>query len=107
MKLQIEGEILYAGGLMFCRVEAGNGRTSIPFGLSEVEVRTAAEHGDVPLAYADGHGWMGGSPGMDIIVGRVVGRNGVLPCKFTETRLVRLVESAADRGERVTMEVQG
>ena len=106
MKLHIENGIMYAGGIMFCRVEAGNGRADIPLGSSEVEVFTATEHGSIPMARADGHGWIGGLAGADIVMGRVVGRNGLIPCLSTQKRLVSLCESAADVGERVTMVVQ-
>ena len=106
MKLHIENGIMYAGGFIFCRVEAGNGRANIPLGSSEVEVQTATEHGSVPMALSDGHGWIGGLAGADIVVGRVVGRNGLVPCLSTQKRLVALCESSADRGERVTLTVQ-
>lgn len=106
MKLRIENGIMYARGLRFCRVEAGNGRTDIPLGSSEVEVFTATEHGSVPMARADHHGWIGGVSGADIVVGRVMGRNGLLPCPSTQKHLVTLCESAADVGERVTLEVR-
>lgn len=106
MKLHIENSVMYCNGLMFCRAEAGNGRSSIPDGVSKVEVLTATEHGTVPMAYAEHHGWVGGLSGCDIVVGRVMGRNGILPCLSTQKRLVSLCESAADRGEQVTVEVQ-
>jgi hypothetical protein len=106
MKLHIEGGILYTGGLMFSRVGAGNGKPHLPLGVFEVEVRTATQHGSIPLAWADGIGWIGGLGGCDAVLGRVVGQYGVLPCLSTARRLVSLVESALEAGERVTLEVQ-
>ena len=107
MKLHIDSGILYRDGLVFCRVEAGNGRSRIPLGVSQVEVRTATEHGSIPMAWADGHGWLGGLSGCDIVLGRVVGRHGLIPCLNTQRSLAGLVERTADFGERVTLEVQG
>lgn len=104
MKLHIDGNLLYCNGLTFCRVEAGNGRANIPLGVSEVDVRTATEHGTIPMAFADGHGWIGGLLGCDIILGRVMGHYGLLPCISTQRRLVGLCEAAAESGERVTLE---
>ena len=105
MKLLVGNGLMYAGNVMFCRVEAGNGRAGIPIGVSEVEVRTATEHGTVPMPHADEHGWIGGLSGADIVVGRVMGKHGLVPCLSTQKRLVALCESAADNGERVTLEV--
>lgn len=105
MKLLIENGLMYANNLRFCRAEAGNGKHRIPIGVSEVSVSTATEHGTVPMAYADQHGWLGAVPRADIVVGHVVG-NGVLrPCVNTQRRIVSLCESAEERGERVTLEV--
>lgn len=106
MKLHIENGVIYRNGLMFCRAEAGNGRSRIPGGVSKVEVLTATEHGTVPMAYAEHHGWLGGLSGCDIVVGRVVGRNGLIPCLSTQKHLVELCELAADIGEQVILEVQ-
>lgn len=106
MKLYLEGQRLYAGGYLFCRVEAGNGRADIPLGVFEVEVQTATEHGGIPMARADGLGWIGGLAGCDVVVGRVVGRHGVVPSLDTAVRLVSLCEQALEHGERVTLEVQ-
>ena len=106
MKLHAENGILYAGGYMFCRIGAGNGRSNLPLGIYEVEVLTATEHGSIPMAYADGLGWLGGVAGCDAVLGRVVGSNGLIPCLSTQRRLVSLVEAASDAGERVTLEVQ-
>ena len=106
MRLRVENGVMYADNYIFCRVEAGNGRASIPLGVSEVEVRTATEHGTIPLPYADGHGWIGGLSGADIVVGRVVGANGLIPCLSTARKLVALCERAEDIGERVTLSVE-
>lgn len=106
MKLSIDSGIMYSNGLMFCRVEAGNGGTSIPLGVSEVDVCTATVHGSVPMPYSEEHGWIGGLAGCDIVVGRITGRNGLIPCLDTQKRLVSLCERTLDRGERVTLEVQ-
>lgn len=106
MKLHIASGVLYANGLRFSLVEAGNGRTCIPVGCAAVEVRTAIEHENFPMAWSDGHGWLGGLHGADIVVGTVMGRNGILPCRAAQRRLVALCESAAERGETVTLEVQ-
>ena len=105
MKFRIARNMLYADNQIFCRVEAKHGRAGVPLGVSEIEVRTATEHGSVPMVYADKHGWIGGLSGADIIIGRVVGKHGVVPCLSTQERLVALCESAADNGERVTLEV--
>lgn len=107
MKLHIDNGLMYCDGLLFCRVEAGNGRSRIPLGVSGVEVRTATEHGGVPMAWTDSHGWIGGLAGCDIVVGRVLGRNGVIPCLSFQHRITSLVERATDNGRRVTLEVQG
>lgn len=106
MKLEIEDGVLYADGLHFCKVRPGNGRTSFPNGIFEVEVRTAPEHDYENLAFADGVGYFGGTVQHDIVVGRVFSRNGLIPCTVDGGRLSRTVETAVERGERVTLKVK-
>jgi len=106
MKLALQSGRLYADGLLFCYAKPRNGRSLLPQGGYDVEVRTATEHGSIPMAYADDFGWLGGLMGCDLVVGRVTGKTGPLPCLSTSGRLVSMVEEAYDRGERVHLEIQ-
>ena len=106
MKLYVDSNLLYCNGLMFCRVEAGNGRTNIPLGVSEIEVRTATEHGTIPMAYADGHGWLGGLTGCDIILGGVRGRTCIIPNPALVDALLVKLEVAEGLGKYVLLEVK-
>lgn len=102
MKLKISGNTLYTDGFKLCHVSFKQVRKAFD---GEAEVRYSHVAGR-DLAIADGIGWFGADPGCSIVIGRVVDGNGdVLPCKLTEARLIGMMNFAADKGQRCTLEI--
>ena len=103
MKLKISGNTIYTDGFKLCHVSFKQGRKAFD---GEAEVRYSHTAGR-DLAIADGIGWFGADPICSIVVGRVVDGNGdVLPCKLTEARLLGMMNFAANKGQRCTLEIE-
>ena len=103
MKLLISGNVLYTDGFKLCHVSFRQGRKQFD-GPAEVRYSHVAGR---DLVIADGVGWIGADPVCSIQIGRVVDGDGeVLPCKLTEARLLGMMNFAADKGQRCTLEVE-
>ena len=103
MRLKISGNTLYTDGIKLCHVSFKQSRKAFD---GEAEVRYSHVAGR-DLAIADGIGWFGADPVCSIVVGRVVDGNGdVLPCKLTEARLLGMMNFAANKGQRCTLEIE-
>lgn len=106
MNLLIENGTLYVDNHNYCYAEAGNGRPSIPTGRYAVAIEYAHVHGDTMLD-AIGCGWIGATPGCDIVLGRVRNRDGVIPSKTDLGRVMHRVEAAIEQdGQDVLLEVK-
>lgn len=92
MKLHIKENSLYADNIFFCYCDAGNGRDGFPTGHYEVAAQYSHAHGR-ELAHAYDLGWIGDERSCDIVLGRVRGRNGVIPSRNALIRLLSLLES--------------
>lgn len=105
MKLSIRDNTLYVDNIKVCFAEVGNGRPHIPVGRYQVVTEFSHTHG-VTLPDAIGLGWIGASPGCDVVLGRVRGRNGVIPSRTDLGRVLAMIETAEDRGTNVFLEVK-
>ena len=105
MKLSIRDGNLYADNLKLCYCEAGNGRDSLQPGHYPVETQFAHVHGKT-LPDAVGLGWLGDIVGCDVVLGHVLGRDGLLPSANPVRRLLALLEVAEGRGQTVMLEVE-
>ena len=106
MRLEIDHPALYADGLFVCYVGAGNGRNHLE--LKSGAVRTSYSHkfGEVLPFVDDLEWWIGAHRECDIILAKVLGGNGPIPCGAYVKRLVALVEQAESIGERVTISIR-
>lgn len=107
MKLVIDSGVLYVNNHNFCFVEkgSGNGRASLEPGTRAVRTQFSHTH-DRVLPVADGHGWLGADAGCDIVLGRVRGRNGLIPSRSALDGLLAKIEAAEDNGSKVVLEVR-
>lgn len=109
MNLLISSGILFADNVMLSYVRPGNGRTNLPPGRFPVSAAFSHQHGDV-LANVGGLGWMGATdadgPALDVILGRVLNGDDLLPCATVLRRLLGLLEAAENKGELVTLEIR-
>lgn len=109
MKLTIEAGTLYADNIFFSYAGAGNGRDSIQPGRYPVTTQFSHAHGQ-ELPNAAGLGWIGPAISRDagecdIVLGRVRGGDGVLPCASHVSRLLAILETAESRGSAVELVV--
>jgi len=109
VKLTISNGTLYADGLFYCYVEASNGRDNLQPGRYTVTTQFSHSHGQ-ELPNAAGLGWIGPAISIDagecdIILGRVRGSDGVLPCASHVGRLLAILETAEARGSAVELVV--
>lgn len=110
MKLLITNGVLYADNLHLCYARPGNGRDDLPAGRHQVATSYSHIHGqDLPIVV--NLGWFGPAndrhaPECDILLGRVLGSDGLLPCPAHVGRLLAMLETAEDRGEKVTLEIE-
>ena len=100
MLLTIDNGTLLINNRYFSRAEAGNGREDIPTGFHKA---TVTEEG----IRVSGVGRIGADSDSDIVLGRVRGRDRLLPCADTVRLLLRDVSRAVGRGESITLEVVG
>lgn len=109
MQLLLENGEVFINHLHFCYARPGNGRTNLQPGRYSVTAQFSHAHSR-HLANVEGLGWAGAwdDDGLecDIVLGRVLGHDGVIPCTDVLQRLLRLLEVAEDRGEAVTLEVR-
>lgn len=109
MKLLITNGTLYADGLFYCYAGVPNGRNDLQPGRYPVTAQFSHAHGqDLPNAV--GLGWIGpavrrDADQCDIVLGRVRGGDGVLPCASHVSRLLALLETAESRGSAVELVV--
>lgn len=106
MKIEIDNGAMYINDRFFCYAEAGNGRTDIEPGASEVRSEYSHHHGRV-LPYADNHGWIGAAKECDIVVGRVRARDGIIPCAAHLGSLLNRLEQAEFDGSTTSLQVLG
>lgn len=105
MKLCIENDTLYLDNFFFCFVSPADG--SLKPGIYPIEVRHSHTHGE-DLVHADGLGWIGAQRGVVAVLGRMRKANNVVdPCGLMSARLINAIDTCADVGERVTLEVVG
>lgn len=110
MKLIVADGTLWADGLFFSYVEAGNGRANLPVGRYEVAAQYSHAHGK-DLPNASGLGWVGPandrhSAPCDIVLGRVRKGDVLLPCANHVSRLLALIETAEDRGQAISLVIE-
>lgn len=105
MKLLISGNRLYVDQLFFCCCEAGNGRDVLPRGRYPVFTTYSHVFGK-DLPNAEGIGWIGDTDACDVVLGRVYGRDKLLPCPTHLSRLLALLETAEDDGCKIEMVVE-
>ena len=101
MKLRVADNHLYADNLIFSMAEVVNASPTLS---APVEIRFSHHHGE-DRVFAEGLGWVGAAKDDAIVVGRVRGGDGLIPCRVTETRLIGMVERAQDDGRSVRLEV--
>jgi hypothetical protein len=105
MKLHIKENSLYADNMFLCYCDAGNGRNDLPVGRYEIAAQYSHAHGR-ELAHAYDLGWIGDERGCDVVLGRVRGRNGVIPSPASTSALLARLEVAEDAGRNVVLEVK-
>lgn len=105
MKLSIKQGVLFAANLHFSLAEVPNGRDALQPGCYPVTVSFSHTHGE-ELARADGLGWIGATPQCDIVLARVRGGNGSLPCAASVGRLLSVLERCEASGETVSLVVE-
>ena len=109
MKLSIEAGALYVDQLFFCYAGAGHERNALQPGRYPVATQFSHAHGQ-ELPNAAGLGWIGpcidrAAAECDVILGRVRGSDGLLPCSAHVGRLLALLETAESRGQTVELVV--
>lgn len=118
---------MYADGLRICftcededrRMESGGskvyGKTAIPRGTYPVEVSYSHHFKRELPAVLDVPGYLGirihgGNRAEDslgcILVGQVRTSTGIAQCAATVQRIISMIQTAEDRGERVTLEIK-
>ena len=92
MRLLIDNGVLFADGLYLCYARSGNARNNLDDGCYSVEIRKDAHRAYIHI---DGVGRVGADGSKhDIVLGRVLGRNELLPSEDLVTRLFALVEKS-------------
>ena len=106
MMLSIRGNFLCVDNLRFCHCEVKEDGNSIKPFSGTVEARFSHHHGrELPIA--DGLGWLGADSQVAVVLGNVVKSDGsVIPCKLAEARLLGMMNFAADKGQRCTLEIE-
>ena len=103
MRLTLRGSHAYCDGLPFSHCGAGDGHRLQP-GSYPLRAEFSTTHGR-ELPFADGLGLVGAVPESAVILGRVLGRTGPIPCKLTEARLVSLLLQNAELGYGAVLEI--
>jgi hypothetical protein len=103
MMLKFQHGKLYVDNVKFCKYEEQNGNHLRP-GSYAAEARYAHAFGKL-LPYVDGVGWIGSDAGVQIILGHVHSRVGLIPDGHLVRVLVDAIETHADAGEPVLAEV--
>ena len=107
MKIELDNGTLFVNQRVFCHAKISNETRDLRPGIYSVVIGTAFHlDGGPVLPEAVGLGWIGHLPGCDIILGHVLGRDGLLPSANPVRRLLALFEVAEDRGETVMLEVE-
>ena len=98
MNISLDQGRLYVDNYKFCFYEVPNGSSNLPIGNHPVEARLSHNHGRV-LPLAANVGWLGSSSDCAIVLGKVIGRNSLIPDEDAVERLVRSIEAtnAADQ----------
>jgi hypothetical protein len=109
MNLSIQHGIFYVDNLHFCYARQGNGRSDIPVGRYPVSTQYSEAHGQ-ELPRADGLGWIGpaisrDADECDIVLGRVHGGDGLIPCTTHVGRLLAMLAASENRGAAVELVV--
>lgn len=110
MKLALKDGALYADNLFFSYCEVTNGSDSIQPGRYAVETRYSHHHRQ-DLPHVESVGWIGPADSRNdapcaIVLGRIRGRNGVIPCPSFIVRLIAMLEAADERGSPVSLVVE-
>ena len=102
MNLLITNGTLYVDNFFLCYCEAGNGRDSLPVGRFPLETRYSHAHGE-DLPHVEHVGWIGPSSradvSCDVVLGRVRGSDGTLPCRSFVGRILAMLAVAEDDGK--------
>ena len=109
MKLLLKNGALYVDQLFFSYAGAGNGRDALQPARYQVSTQYSPAHG-CELPNASGLGWVGpaigaDAPQCDIVLGRVLNGDALMPCANHVGRLLALVETAEGRGAAVELVV--
>lgn len=104
MKLLLSGGSLYLDNTFFCFAEVGHGRTYLPAGQYSVGTEFSTAHG-LDLPTVAGLGWIGADPECDIVLGRVRGRDALVPCALSLNRLLKRIAWCEFTASPVTLEV--
>lgn len=102
MQFLIKGGSLYADNVFLCHCDAGNGRNDLSTGRYEVAAQYSHAHGR-DLAHAYDLGWIGDERSCDVVLGRVRGRNGVIPSRNALGRVLGLLESCEYSGREASL----
>lgn len=105
MKLSIDHDILRVDNVHFCHVRPGNGRLDLPTGAYPVAT-TYSHQSAKNLPNASGLGWLGTDDQCDVILVGVRGGTKPVPSLGHLVRLLALLETAEDRGAKVTRVVE-
>ena len=100
MKLLIDNGVLFVDGLYLCYARSSDARRNQDDGCFKVEIRKDARG---PYVHVDGIGRIGADAGeCGLVLGRVLGRDSLIPCPTLVERLFALVENST---KPVVMEI--
>jgi len=108
MKLTLKLGVMFVDNFFFCYAKPGNGNVALSPGRYSVQTQYSHAHGE-DLPNVEHVGWVGAQSrngvALDLVLGRVLNGQDLLPCAPTLGRLLALLEAAEDCGQAVTLEV--